>query len=193
MIHSTSPNIGSQTLVELPQIISLRLKRVIAHDLQDLPNQGGRDGPSLSSSEGLNPNISPTKPPGFGTGHSLFDLLIRIRAPSSSQPFLFSSGPSTRLSLVSSVFSPSHFRRLLLLGAPLDISPSAYATLGAGHGRICGNATTKKLAKSVVAKREDVSRLRGCRWGGMMGMKKILGSGRRGQLELFLVSIYMQN
>jgi len=33
---------------------------------------------------------------------------------------------------------------------------------------MCGKATTKKLAKSVVAKREEVSLLRGWRWGGMM-------------------------
>lgn len=48
------------------------------------------------------------------------------------------------------------------------MSSSAYATLGAGQGKACGSATTKKLAKSVVANREDVSRLRGWRCGGMM-------------------------
>lgn len=46
-------------------------------------------------------------------------------------------------------------------------SESAYFTRGAGHGRMCGRATTKKLATTVVAKSEDVIRDRGCRCGGM--------------------------
>lgn len=60
-------------------------------------------------------------------------------------------------------------RRRLRCCVPSGISPSAYANRGAGHGSICGRATTKKQANSVVAKREDVSRLRGWRGGGIMG------------------------
>jgi hypothetical protein len=33
---------------------------------------------------------------------------------------------------------------------------------------MCGRATTKKDAKSVVAKREEVRRERGWRWGGIV-------------------------
>ena len=33
---------------------------------------------------------------------------------------------------------------------------------------MCGRATTKKLAKSVVANIEEVARLRGCKCGGIM-------------------------
>lgn len=63
---------------------------------------------------------------------------------------------------------------------------SAYATLGAGHGNTCGKATTKKLAKRVVAKSEDVRRLRGWRCGGgliLAGKERmVLGLVRRVQL-----------
>ena len=69
--------------------------------------------------------------------------------------------------------SPSSVSTTFLLlrrrGVPSGISPSARTNLGAGHGRACGKATTKKLANRVVANREDVNRLRGCKWGGMFG------------------------
>lgn len=39
--------------------------------------QGGLADP-LPLLDGLNPNISPTKPEGLGTGHSLFDFLSRL-------------------------------------------------------------------------------------------------------------------
>lgn len=117
--------------------------------------------------EGLKPKISPTNPPGFGTGHSLFDTGERDGVTVASS---FVSSPS-RHSRDNSRCSPSfstHFLlRRLRCGVPSGISPSAYANLGAGHGKACGKATTKKLANSVVAKREDVSRLRGWRCGGI--------------------------
>jgi hypothetical protein len=128
------------------------------------PCYGGLEDPFPSLLEGLNPNISPTNPPGFGTGHSLFVILN----------WLFSITPPSQSSTLSSVtdlsfngLSPSHLRRLRFLGE-VPSPASAYATLGAGHGRTCGNATTKKLAKRVVANKEEVSRLRGWRCGGMM-------------------------
>jgi hypothetical protein len=119
--------------------------------------------------EFLNPNISPTIPPGFGIGHSpLFDLAMGTSSSLLSSP---NCCPSFDISVPSS-FS-THFGRLVLLlvlvlvRVPSAISSSAYAILGAGHGKICGRATTKKLAKSVVANKEDVTRLRGWRCGGM--------------------------
>lgn len=39
---------------------------------------------------------------------------------------------------------------------------------GAGHGKTCGNPTTTRDARRVVAKREVVDRDRGCRCGGMI-------------------------
>jgi hypothetical protein len=133
--------------------------------------QNGHGGLPLPSSPvlgGLNPKISPTKPPGFGTGHSLFGIGPRDNTTAlSSLP-----SPNSWLPFVDSLCSPSfatHFlRRRFLCGVPSGISPSAYANRGAGQGNTCGRATTKKLAKSVVAKREDVSRLRGWRCGGIM-------------------------
>jgi hypothetical protein len=55
--------------------------------------------------------------------------------------------------------------RLRFLG--IGVPSSAYSTRGAGQGRACGRATTKKDAKRVVAKREEVRRERGCRCGGI--------------------------
>lgn len=52
--------------------------------------------------------------------------------------------------------------------ASTEISPSRNALLGAGQGRTCGRATTKKLAKTVVIKRDEVMRDRGWRCGGAM-------------------------
>jgi hypothetical protein len=115
----------------------------------------------------LNPKISPTIPPGFGIGHSpLFSFAVRSRDVSSSLP------SSTNESFFDnsvrwSSFCP-HLGRFRLLGVRSGISPSAYAILGAGHGKMCGKATTKKLAKRVVANNEEVTRLRGCRCGGMV-------------------------
>lgn len=107
----------------------------------------------LSAPFSLNPSISPTSPVGFGIGHSLASLLD----PSASCPSAVSS------------LGAAHFRRLRRLGAPSGISsPSAYANRGAGHGRTCGRATTKKLAKRVVAKRVEVNFERGWRRGGMI-------------------------
>lgn len=126
-------------------------------------DHGGLPFPSPLLLGGLNPKISPTKPPGFGTGHSLFGIALLDNAAALSLPL----SSISRLLLVDSLCSPSfvaHFlRRRFRCGVPSGISPSAYANRGAGHGSTCGRATTKKLANSVVAKREDVSRLRGWR------------------------------
>lgn len=43
-------------------------------------------------------------------------------------------------------------------------------TFGAGQGNMCGSATIKKLAKSVVAKRDDVVRLRGWKCDGIFSL-----------------------
>jgi hypothetical protein len=119
----------------------------------------------------LNPSICPTIPPGFGTGHSLRDLLLAESSFITSSVSLETSSTCFAGTLPSGVVSvvSTTFRRLLRFCVPSGfISPSAYATRGAGQGSACGRPTTKKLARRVVAKREDVHRERGCRWGGMM-------------------------
>lgn len=57
------------------------------------------------------------------------------------------------------------------------ISPSAYFVLGTGHGRMCGIATTKKLAITVVANSDEVMRDLGCRCGGIVVKCGLLKSG----------------
>lgn len=52
------------------------------------------------------------------------------------------------------------FLRLRFPGAG-QLPSSVYATRGAGHGRTCGSTTTKNDAKTVVANRDEVNRLRG--------------------------------
>lgn len=116
-------------------------------------------GPLLLSVVFLKPRSSPTAPPGLGTGHSLFALATRN--PSSSlllpKSTMFPSGVSVTSGL------------LLLLRLPSGgISPSAYLTRGAGHGSMWGSPTTKKLAKTVAAKSDEVMRDLGCRCGGGM-------------------------
>lgn len=130
----------------------------------------------------LNPSHSPNIPPGFGTGHSLFDaalaLALAFVVPSLS-PGVNCTIPSSAAS------SPSNLRLLFLLAGPAaaaiscGISPSAYALLGAGQGNICGRATTKKLATTVVANSDEVIRDLGCRWGG--GIVWSIGGGRAKQ------------
>jgi len=146
------------------EIIQLEQCYMYRSNFPRISHHGGFElFPSLL--EGLNPRISPTIPPGFGIGHSpLFDFdnwsrrVLALLSSINGSSFNISASPS---------FSTT-FARLLLLRVPSGISPSAYATLGAGHGRICGKATTKKLAKSVVANIEEVARLRGCKCGGML-------------------------
>jgi hypothetical protein len=118
----------------------------------------------------LNPKSSPTFPVGFGMGHSLRDFLPLVCSPITSSPSREAvSSRSTALELSLAGSSVLGFRRLLRLIVPsTGISPSAYAILGAGQGNICGIPTTKKLAKRVVTNRDEVSRDRGCRCGGMM-------------------------
>lgn len=104
----------------------------------------------------LNPKSSPTAPPGLGTGHCLFALAL---ISSSSIPLNSTMFPSA-VSVISGL--------LLLRRLPSGISPSANLTRGAGHGSMCGKATTKKLAKTVMPKSDEVMRDRGCRCGGGM-------------------------
>jgi hypothetical protein len=134
-------------------------------------HQGGLPFPSSFVLGGLKPKISPTKPPGFGTGHSLFGIGIGARDNAMFSSLLFSTLWHSRDESDCSPSFPTHFLlRLLRCGVPSGISPSAYAKRGAGHGKTCGKATTKKLANSVVANREDVNRLRGWRCGGIVGI-----------------------
>jgi hypothetical protein len=129
----------------------------------------------------LNPRISPSIPGGLGTGHSLRSLLPLVWSSiiaSSSVP----TPSSCFIVVLPSVLNSSwgtHLRRLLPLFVPSSfISPSAYAILGAGQGRICGSPTTKKLARRVVANREEVYRDLGCKWGGMMNWIPQIGPAR---------------
>ena len=116
----------------------------------------------------LKPKISPKIPGGLGTGHSLFAILF---PPSPSISLSTSASPSTSPtpgltksfdSVVSSLrFSLRQTAGLRLRFLGIGVPSSAYSTRGAGQGRACGKATTKKDAKSVVAKREEVRRERG--------------------------------
>lgn len=128
------------------------------------PTDHGGFEPFPSLLEPPNPRISPTSPPGFGTGHSLFCFL---NPTSSISSLLSSAAEATFTTLVPSFSSTGHFRLLRLLPA-CGVPSSAYATLGAGHGSACGKTTTKKLAKRVVANKEEVKRLRGCMCGGIV-------------------------
>lgn len=120
--------------------------------------------PFPSLLEPPNPKISPTSPIGFGTGHSLFCLLKPTSSISSLLSSMAEAPVTTRFPSISST---GHFRLLRRLPA-CGVPSSAYTTLGAGHGSAWGRTTTKKLAKRVVANREDVKRLRGCMCGGIV-------------------------
>jgi len=111
-------------------------------------------GPSF-----VKPISSPMTPFGFGTGHSR----LVLSACGFSAASLMSSN-CTMPSLLSAFCGRLLRRRFPVVSST---SPSANLTLGAGQGRIWGTETTKKLTKSVVAKREEVVRDLGCRCGGM--------------------------
>lgn len=120
-------------------------------------------GVVVSSLSLWNPNHSPRMPPGFGTGHGL------LSCTSFPGPLTSSSGAvwpkcaiPSRTSGVSFLF---HLR--LLPFSSITTSPSAKRAGGTGQGRTCGRPTTKKLAKTVTAKRVEVVRERGWRCGGM--------------------------
>lgn len=129
---------------------------------------GGRDvfDSSIIDPFVLKPRNSPTLPPGLGRGHSLRDLLslaccIIPWTSSSSTISGLKISVLTALDSIGSVASTHFLLRLRLRPSSPTTTSSAKATRGAGHGRACGNATTKKLANKVPAKREDVNRDRG--------------------------------
>lgn len=122
----------------------------------------------------LNPMSSPITPPGLGTGHSLFPLGAVLVIADVSATLALLLLPLT--SLTPSNWAIPSFtsvvccddRRRAHRGLPSGEAASAYATRGAGQGRMCGRPTTRKLATTVVAKSEEVMRERGCRWGGIV-------------------------
>ena len=126
--------------------------------------------PSVLPPMPVNASILPTVPPGFGIGHSLFSLVPTISSRSSPPP-IAAIGVHAFPSLTKPSVATSGVHLFLRLLFPSGhISPSVYATRGAGHGRICGNVTTAKLARRVVTNIEEVIRERGCRWGGIVGV-----------------------
>ena len=148
------------------------IQHVIYTILQYIRYGDGRvpPDPSVLLPMPVNASILPTVPPGFGIGHSFFTLVPTISSRSSPPPTATAVAhgcPS--LTNPSVAISGAHlFLRLLFPSG--HTSPSVYATRGAGHGRICGNVTTAKLAKRVVTNIEEVIRDRGCKWGGIVGV-----------------------
>lgn len=104
-----------------------------------------------------NPSHSPSMPPGFGTGHSLLSGTFCPGPISSSSGVVW---PNFAMPFRTSGVS-LRFHRLLRPFSSITTSPSANRAGGTGQGRMCGRATTKKLAKTVVAKRVEVVRDRG--------------------------------
>lgn len=130
---------------------------------QDSRHLSGRDD-GLSIAGCLwNPSHSPSMPPGRGTGHSRFDDDFLLAA------LISSPWPGRNSTMRSSVMaSPSGFLRRRRRAFGSGISPSAYTRRGAGHGSRWGSATTRKLARTVVANSDEVIRDLGWRWGGAM-------------------------
>jgi hypothetical protein len=139
------------------------------------PFHGGLDPFPSPPPRAFQPSSSPKNPPRLGTGHTRlgfcpgpFSLATIASSPSS-----LSSTRRRFPGFLSAPSSSAHFRRCRRLRCgcpcPSGLSPSANATLGAGHGRTWGRPTTKKLKKRVVAKSVEVRRLRGCRCDGMTG------------------------
>lgn len=126
--------------------------------------------PSVLPPIPVNASIFPTVPPGFGIGHSLFSLVPTISSRSSPPPIVAVGTHALSCLTKPSVATSGAHLFLRLLFPSGHISPSVYATRGAGHGRICGNVTTAKLAKRVVTNIEEVIRERGCRWGGIVSV-----------------------
>lgn len=121
----------------------------------------------------LKPIICPTRPPGFGTGHSLF-LLLAMASISSVGALRPDTAPSTiwpAAIWLPSASTPGAFRlrRRRPSGDNASTSLSAYARVLTGQGRMCGMPTTRKEMARVVVNRVAVERERGCRCGGMAG------------------------
>jgi hypothetical protein len=142
---------------------------------------GGLPLPSVLESF-LKPNICPTIPPGFGTGHSLRSLLLdgisssTVSSSSDTCSTTFGACRHADAGADSSLGTPT-FLLLRRLGVPSGFratGPSAYATRGAGQGSAWGRPTTRKEARRVVAKREEVRRERGWRCGGIVGSSSSL-------------------
>lgn len=104
-----------------------------------------------------NPMICPTKPPGFGTGHSR----CLLRSPSSS-----TTAVDCGCSMPAVVFGVSASLRLRLRRPfPSSVSPlSANFRRSTGQGSTCGKPTTRKQTASVAVKSVPVARERGCMW-----------------------------
>jgi hypothetical protein len=120
------------------------------------------------------PRISPTIAPGFGRGHSL--PYFSILAASSSMCKNVDTSSSAAGNDWPGTLPPSSevprslllLFRILWICCPFSvtiISESARVRRGAGQGKRWGKPTTKNEARSVAAKREEVVRDRGCRWG----------------------------
>ena len=104
----------------------------------------------------VKPRILPIVPEGLGTGHACAALCIA--ATSSADIDRSVSATGFLFGFASPGSAGDAFRFLLTLTCE-----SANCTRGAGHGTICGIATTKKDTASVVPKREEVKRDRGWR------------------------------
>jgi hypothetical protein len=106
---------------------------------------------SASPFSPFQPSTCPIRPPGFGTGHSLFGASL------SSNCFLLSrSSLMTSLQVSSSV--DFRLRRLLF---PVGSGESASVRGSTGHGNTWGAATTRNETMRVVVKSDVVMRDRG--------------------------------
>jgi len=112
-------------------------------------------GRSFSMSFSLKPMTWPSKPVGFGTGHSR--CLLRFDV---SSTIMSEQVSSVSVSIVA-------FLRFRLRGSPM--LSSANCRRSTGQGRRCGAPTTRKDMPRHVVKRDMVDRDRGCRWATMMG------------------------
>ena len=122
---------------------------------------------SCSASEPLNPSNLPTIPEGFGTGHSCAAFLMTSSSsPGTAGPGLCTSDASSPSALELGL----SFGFILLLRPSSNVSnsESAKRTRGAGHGTMCGMATTRNETAKVAPNKEEVRRDRGWRWGVMV-------------------------
>lgn len=104
----------------------------------------------VSFSWSLKPMTWPSKPPGFGIGHSLANP-ISCTAVS----LVKSEGRSVSLSTAA-------FLRLRFRGSP--VPSSANCRRSTGQGRTCGAPTTRKEIARQDVKSDSVERERGWRW-----------------------------
>ncbi len=103
----------------------------------------------------VNPSISPTIPPGFGTGHSCPCFSIRFLSSANLTKVLSPSSSSLRW------FSSPRLVPLRRLSRSSVVSTSASTIRGAGQGMMCGMPTTMNETRRVAPKREVVRRERG--------------------------------